>query len=416
MNSAALVPQPFVYDGDVYERNMRHATGNSLQVILKVTERCNIACKYCYFFFGGDESYRDNPAYIQDETIDQFAVFLEDAVRSYHLDLVRIIIHGGEPFMLRKARMARLLESVQRAAAGTALEFTVQTNAMLLDAEWIDLLARHRVYVGVSLDGPREFNDLNRVDKRERGTYDRSLQGVALLFEAFRAGRLARPGLLCVLNPDFPAERLYHHFVDEIGFRNIDFLLPDDTHDSSDPALRERYKVRMMELLRLYARETRKEVRFRFADKIVDALGMAPLFSRVLHRYFTQKEIVFTVSSKGDIAPDDILRTTDPALMRLDLNIATARLGDVLRSAAFNRLHDAAFTLPGACAGCDWASVCRGGELYHRYSRAQGFDNPSIYCDTLRAAHEHAATMFLQAGASVAHLERRMAAQPYTLI
>jgi uncharacterized protein len=416
MNSAALVPQPFVYDGDAYERNMRNATGNSLQVILKVTERCNIACKYCYFFFGGDESYRDNPAYIQDSTIDDFAAFLDDAVRSYHLDLVRVIIHGGEPFMLKKARMARLLESVERVAGGITLQFTVQTNAMLLDSEWIDMLARHRVYVGVSLDGPRELNDLNRVDKRERGTYERTLQGVALLFEAFRAGRLARPGLLCVLNPDFPAERLYRHFVDEIGFYNIDFLLPDDTHDSSDPAQRQRFTAQMQELLRLYAREPRKEVRFRFADKIVDAMGMAPLFSRVLHRYFTQKEVVFTVSSKGDIAPDDILRTTDPALMRLDLNIASARLGDVLRNAAFNRLNDAAFTLPGACERCDWASVCRGGELYHRYSRERGFDNPSIYCDTLRAAHEHTARLFLQAGASVEQLETRLAAHPYALI
>ncbi|MCU1093343.1 hypothetical protein JAK58_17685 [Stenotrophomonas maltophilia] len=32
---------------------------HELQVIIKIAERCNLACSYCYYFFMGDDSYKD---------------------------------------------------------------------------------------------------------------------------------------------------------------------------------------------------------------------------------------------------------------------------------------------------------------------------------------------------------------------
>src|SRR5690606_6399894 len=100
------------YDPVLYEQHVRYGTGNSLEIILKVAERCNIACRYCYFFFGGDESYKDNPAYIANETIADFAAFIKDAVDVYGIERLRLIIHGGEPLMIKKSRMENLLESI----------------------------------------------------------------------------------------------------------------------------------------------------------------------------------------------------------------------------------------------------------------------------------------------------------------
>ncbi|HEV2679407.1 MAG TPA: radical SAM protein, partial [Rhodanobacter sp.] len=192
---------------ELYEQSMLAGRGNTLQIILKVAERCNIACKYCYFFFGGDDSHKFNPAYIADETVDHLADFVADAVSRYQLDLVRIIIHGGEPLMLKKSRMADLLSKIEQAARGSTLQFTIQTNAMLIDDDWVDLFEKHNVYVGVSVDGPREVNDTYRVDKRMRGTYDRTVDGLRKLFNAYEDGRIARPGALCVVNPELVAPR-----------------------------------------------------------------------------------------------------------------------------------------------------------------------------------------------------------------
>jgi uncharacterized protein len=401
-----------MYSGDNYETQMRHGTGNSLQVILKVTERCNIACKYCYYFFGGDDSFKDDPACISRETADQFVRFVRDARETYHLERIRIILHGGEPLLLPKPRMRELLTGLRKAAEGSELQFTVQTNAMLVNEEWLRIFEDFNVFVGVSLDGPAAFNDEYRVDHAGRGTYERVRAGIDRLFEAYAQGRISRPGVLSVMNPEFPAATVYKHFVEELGFRIIDFLLPDNHHDSMTAERKATFAAYVRELVGLYLREERPGISFRLVDKVISGFGMSPYFHSVLHRFATQKEVTFTVSSAGDIAPDDILRTTDPSLMKTGLNVATASLGDVLRSPGLNQLLESFYRIPTGCQGCDWANVCRGGELYHRYSNGRGFDNPSVYCDALKILHEEIATACLLAGAEVEQLRRRLDSAP----
>ncbi|HEV2739171.1 MAG TPA: hypothetical protein VGU66_11380, partial [Candidatus Elarobacter sp.] len=51
---------------DVTARKPRTLKTDFLSVVLKVAERCNLACPYCYFFFGGDDSYLLHPAFISD--------------------------------------------------------------------------------------------------------------------------------------------------------------------------------------------------------------------------------------------------------------------------------------------------------------------------------------------------------------
>lgn len=401
------------YLAERYEQDMRLGPNNSLQIILKVAERCNIACKYCYFFFGGDESYKDNPAYISADTCQAFARFVADAVAKYNVELVRVIIHGGEPLMLKRERMDALMSDLKVAAGPAELQLTIQTNGMLIDEAWVDLFARHQVYVGISLDGPAAANDANRIDKRMRGTYDRSVAGIRKVFEAYRDGRLARPGLLCVVNPDLtPPDELYDHFVADLGFRNIDFLLPDDNHDSMPAERAERFAVFMDRLFVRYASEKRPDVQIRFFDKIVNALTMAPFFAAELHRYYAQRDVVFTVSSAGDIAPDDILRTCDPELMQLGLNVKHHTLRDVLVHPRLSELNDHLHTIPSACRSCEWANVCRGGDIYHRYSKSAGFDNRSIYCRTLIAVHERAAEVACKGGMPLEQLADRLVAVP----
>ena len=36
-----------------------------LEIILKITECCNIACRYCYFFRGGNADFDERPKVIR---------------------------------------------------------------------------------------------------------------------------------------------------------------------------------------------------------------------------------------------------------------------------------------------------------------------------------------------------------------
>ncbi len=52
---------------------------------------------------------------------------------------------------------------------------------MLLTPEWCTFLKRWDVGLGVSIDGPRDLHDANRVTRSGKGTFERTLAGVRLL-------------------------------------------------------------------------------------------------------------------------------------------------------------------------------------------------------------------------------------------
>ena len=55
-------------------------------------------------------------------------------------------------------------------------------------------------------------------------------------------------------------------------------------------------------------------------------------------------------------------------------------MSDLHRLAIFDGVR-----LPSGCEACRERTTCAGGYLPHRYSRARGFDNPTVWCaDMLR--------------------------------
>jgi len=61
------------------------------------------------------------------------------------------------------------------------VEHSFQTNGTLVDEAWCDFFSEERVNVGVSIDGPRQFHDRNRLTRSGRGTFDRTIAGIRLL-------------------------------------------------------------------------------------------------------------------------------------------------------------------------------------------------------------------------------------------
>ncbi len=45
--------------------------------------------------------------------------------------------------------------------------------------------------------------------------------------------------------------------------------------------------------------------------------------------------------------------------------------------------------LPATCRACPIVDICGGGDLPSRYSRQNGFDNPSVYCSDLQVVIGH---------------------------
>ncbi len=74
----------------------------------------------------------------------------------------------------RQASFRGWVEQVRGTLAegGVSSYFSVQSNGVLIDDEWIDLFAGLSVNVGLSIDGPKRFHDRHRVDHQGGGSFD----------------------------------------------------------------------------------------------------------------------------------------------------------------------------------------------------------------------------------------------------
>ena len=54
-----------------------------------------------------------------------------------------------------------------------------------------------------------------------------------------------------------------------------------------------------------------------------------------------------------------------------------------------SQLSDGRMPLCATCNACQFRQTCGGGYLPHRYSRSNGFDNPSVWCSDIKRFLTH---------------------------
>jgi uncharacterized protein len=145
-------------------------------VVVQPTPFCNINCRYCYLPTRNDQSTI---------SLDTVRTLFEKVLSSGWVgDELTIIWHAGEPLVMpiQFYRQAfELIESLR--PQGLRLSHSIQTNGLLINAQWCELFREWEVGVGVSIDGPRRFNDANRLSRKGQSTYDKAIAGLRLLRE-----------------------------------------------------------------------------------------------------------------------------------------------------------------------------------------------------------------------------------------
>lgn len=387
----------------------REPESRSLGVILKISERCNLTCSYCYFFFGGDESYKQHPPTMKAGVVDDVVQFLVEATRHYRLNVIQISLHGGEPLLMRRAAFERMCRAFRDALDPLCkLRILIQTNGVLIDEAWIDVFARCRVGVGVSFDGDQAAHDVYRLDKKGRGTYAESRRGWELLRTAAAAKRMSEPGILCVVSPDRSGADLYAHFARELGATFINFLLPDHCHeDELKDGFVEGCANYLKDVFHAWTAHDPTRVNVRFIAEAYLAL-LKDDYARARRVRGHDATQLLIIRSTGEITPVDKLSTVSPNLASTGLNVGSATLRDVLEGEIWSDIREACESLPTECQGCAWQYICRGGPLNTRFSRARGFDNASIYCAAYQSLYTEIARTLAASGVSWEAMNARM--------
>ena len=141
---------------------------------------CNLNCKYCYYLDKADIYGGREPVMSE--------AMLETVVREYIAanDVAEVTFnwHGGEPLVLGLDFFRKAVVLEEKYADGKTIHNTIQTNGVLLNAEWADFFREHGFLVGISIDGPREIHDRYRKDKGGAPTLDKVMRGIELLRNA----------------------------------------------------------------------------------------------------------------------------------------------------------------------------------------------------------------------------------------
>ncbi|MFF8994909.1 FxsB family cyclophane-forming radical SAM/SPASM peptide maturase [Streptomyces sp. NPDC014983] len=353
--------------------------------ILKVANRCNIDCDYCFVFHSKDQAARRLPARMGLDVARAAARRIAEHATAHELRTVDVVLHGGEPLLAGLPHLAALLGAVRDGVPSeTRIRFEVQTNGTLLSPAWLDLFEQHGVTVGVSLDGPPDANDRHRLTHTGRSSTAATVRGVELL----RTRPHLFAGLLAVVDlANDPVE--VHDYLAAFGPPVIDFGLPHATHDDppyrSDPHVPEygrwmsrvydtwldrprfRHSVRMLEDIVALGSGVRGSV---------ETLGLAPPTSVV-------------IESDGSIEGVDTLRSVEEGASRLGLDVFRHSYDAALSHPKMSHRRYGVDGLHEKCRGCPLVTVCGGGYLPHRFSAAAGYRNPSVYCADLEYLIRH---------------------------
>jgi uncharacterized protein len=339
-------------------------------LLLKLAMRCNMNCTYCYWF--RDATVYDKPALLTPEAEAALLTRLEEHIEAHELESFTIVFHGGEPLLFGKSRFDALctkLGQLQR-RSGCDILLGLTTNGLLVDAEWARLLARHRVGISLSIDGPRRVHDGRRVDLKQHGTFDRVVAALTLLRDAG-----IEPHIIAVCDPSEDPAELFDYFVNGLKIRHFDVLMPDATHEDAAPPSIAGYYKRLFD--KWYESE---DVQLRALQELADGLLGADARKPVR---------LVTMLTDGSLEPDDVLRIIGDGSTRTRVNIFEHDFHAIQADPLWREVYEASTTLASKCQSCPFVQVCGGGHLGSRWSKSRRYDNPSVYCEDIKDILRH---------------------------
>ncbi len=337
-------------------------------VVAQPTPFCNISCSYCYL------PARSDKAVMKAQVVE--ALFGKVFASGWCAPELTIIWHAGEPLVMPVEFYEQAFAVIEALRPpGVAVRHSLQTNGMLLSERWCALLRRWQVGIGVSIDGPRRFNDEHRLTRDGRSTFERTLAGIRLLkahgipFHVITV--LSEHSLLA------PEEML--EFYRREGIEDVCFNVEESEgahvsglFASADP------QARYRDFLRSFWRLARQGGGIRFIREID---SMLPRVFRPggeeMHNIQVEPFAMLNVDCHGNVA------TFSPELLGLKNaaygdfiigNIVRDSLEQMRASAALAAMtRDIAAGVARCRAECEYFSVCGGGAPVNKLTENGAF-------------------------------------------
>lgn len=169
----------YPYSQEQVEHMLKH---RQKQIVIELTKDCNFRCKYCILsdIYSNENQYKIGD--IQISTLKKSIEFFVE--NSSDSDLLTVSFYGGEPLICFE-KIKQCVEYTLKKTMGKKVNFTTTTNGSLLNNTIVDFMVKYDFKVLLSLDGPKEIHNMNRVYADGRETFNVIMEKLQYIQENF---------------------------------------------------------------------------------------------------------------------------------------------------------------------------------------------------------------------------------------
>lgn len=357
--------------------------------IWKIASGCNINCSYCFVYNKADTRWKLQPPLMSKEVAQKTISRIVEHCISHQKKEVSIIFHGGEPLLGGVQHLHQLFTLLANGFKDTEIEYQVgiQSNGLLFSGEIGDLLLESKASIGISVDGPPEVNDKNRVDHFGRPTSRKLEEKLQLLLSPSYRSLFA--GFLCVIDPATDPVRVIDYLL-QFSPPGIDFLLPHYNHVDLPPEKKKNLSDKSygdwLTVAFDHWTQTESTTQIRIFESIISTLcggysGVESLGTNPID--------LIVVETNGDVEAVDSLKSTFEGATSLGYNVFENDFSTIASDPRVRLRQIQVHGLCQNCKNCSIVDICGGGYIPHRYAGGTDFNHPSVYCLDLKEIINH---------------------------
>lgn len=326
-------------------------------LIFQSTSFCNLDCKYCYL------PDRDSKKKIDIEII---KIALENIVSDSLVEKeFSIVWHAGEPTVMPidfYEKVNLLIDEI--IPKDIKVNQHIQTNATLLNQDWIDFFIQSGMKVGVSIDGPKHITDKNRLNRKGNGSFDKIMEGINLLKQ--NNIQFSVIAVLTSYSLDF-ADEIYDFFK-HMGVRSLCFNMDEadgvNIKSTLDETTAEKYKMFWNKIFRM---QLNKEnyIHIREIHGFNEALLNVNINSSFHLGQMTQPLKIIAIDTEGYFTTfsPELLGMKDERFGNFNFgNVRTEKFSSILQNEKFeNVFNEIILGIKSCREECQYFSLCGGG-------------------------------------------------------
>lgn len=294
---------------------------------------------------------------------------------------------GGEPTITGLPFYEKLIELEERYNINNVkINNAIQTNGMFIDEKWAEFLHKNNFLVGLSFDGPKEIHDMNRVDSRQSGTYNRVMKTVAI-FNKYKV----EYNILSVIT-SLTARHVakIYKFYKQNNFKYLQFISCLDP--LNEPKGQHPYSLEPKDLEgflkisfdRWYEDVMKGDyVSIRYFDNLISMImGYKPEACNMNGRCTCQ----FVIEADGGVYPCDFYVLDEWNIG----NIKEKSIDEILNSEKAHNFVGNSLNVMEECKKCTWYGLCRGGCRRERENFEVGNISLNYYCTAYKQFFDYA--------------------------